>query len=125
MKILIIIILILAILINIIISNNYYEGFATPDKLIYLYNTDILCPNCKDFNGTWTSIVNEVSANPFYYKFLTEKYNLDTESQGQTIARENKINTPPAIIYKSGDNYRIYTEKSKDMTTILEWARRP
>lgn len=124
-KIILILILIISVFINILLSSHNKEGFnVVPDKLIYLFNTDTACPTCSTFNNTWTSIVNEVSANPFYYKFLTEKYNITTDTQGQTIARDNKINTPPAIVYKSGDNYKIYTDKSKDMTAILEWARK-
>lgn len=124
-KIILILILIISVFINILISSHNKESFnVVPDKLIYLFNTDTTCPICSNFNNTWISIVNEVSANPFYYKFLTEKYNIVTDTQGQTIARDNKINTPPAIVYKSGDNYKIYTDKSKDMSAILEWARK-
>ena len=124
-KIILILILIFSVFINILISSHNKESFnVVPDKLIYLFNTDTACPICSTFNNTWISIVNEVSANPFYYKFLTEKYNIVTDTQGQTIARDNKINTPPAIVYKSGDNYKIYTDKSKDMSAILEWARK-
>lgn len=124
MTIFIILLLILAIIINIIITNSKNENFiTTPDKLIYLYNTEKYCPNCKEFDNTWTSIENEVNANPFYYKFITIKYNIDSDNQGYKIAKDNKINTPPAIVYSSGENYKIYKEKSKDMSSILEWAR--
>jgi hypothetical protein len=125
MTIFLIILLLLAIMINILISNSKNENFvATPDKLIYLYNTDRLCPNCRDFTNIWSSIENEVNANPFYYTFNTIKYNIDTDTEGRTIANDNRINTAPAILYKKGDLYKIYKEKSKDMTAILEWARK-
>jgi len=124
MTIFLIFLLILAIIINIIISNSINENFATsPDKLIYLFNTERNCPSCKDFDNTWVTIENEVKANPFFYKFITDKYNIENDSQGIKIAKDNKINTPPAIIYISGDNYKIYKEKSTDMSSILDWAR--
>jgi hypothetical protein len=119
----VILLLIFILIINIIISNSKNENFgADPNKLIYLYNSDSLCIKCKDFNNTWSSIENEVNANPFYYNFITVKYNIDDDSKGQSIAKDNKINTPPAIIYKSDNSYKIYKDKSKDMTSILEWA---
>jgi hypothetical protein len=119
----IILLLLIVLIINIIISNSKNENFGSePNRLIYLYNSDSLCTKCKDFNNTWSSIENEVNANPFYYNFVTAKYNIDDESKGQSIAKDNKINTPPAIIYKSDNNYKIYKDKSKDMTSILEWA---
>jgi hypothetical protein len=117
-----ILLLILAIIINIIITNSINENFAnSPDKLVYLYSNN--CPNCRNFNNTWITIENEVKANPFYYKFNTHKYNIDFESDGMKIARDNKINNPPEIIYISGDKYKIYKEKSTDMETILNWAK--
>ena len=116
--------MILAIIINIIITNSINESFSTtPDKLIYLYNKGKYCPSCKNFDNIWASIENEVKVNPFFYKFITEKYNIDNDSQGIKIAKDNKINTPPAIVYLSGDVYKIYKEKSTDMSFILDWAR--
>lgn len=116
--------LILAIIINIIISNSINETFTTiPDKLIYLYNTNSICPICKEFDNTWNAIENEVKANPFYYNFTTIKYNIDSDSQGTKIAKDNKINTTPSIVYVSGDEYKIYKERLADMKSILEWAR--
>ena len=122
MTIFIILLLIVSIIINIIIFNSKNENFATnPDKLIYLYSTE--CTNCKIFNDTWTTIENEVKSNPFFYKFNTNKYNIDTDQIGIKIAKDNKINTPPEIVYSSGENYKIYKEKSTDMSSILEWAK--
>lgn len=122
---LILLLLIILIIINIIISNSKNdENFITePDKLIYLYNDDTICPNCKIFKDTWDTIENEVKANPFYYKFATLKYNIETDENGILLAKDNKINTSPALIFKSGDKYKIYKDKSSDSTTILEWAR--
>jgi hypothetical protein len=120
---LIIFILVIAIFINIIISNIYNEGFAVPDELIYLFDNDRICPNCIGFRDTWTSIENEVKTKPFFYKFITNKYNITDDSIGRTLSRDNRINTAPAIIFKSGDSYTIYKGKSADMNSILEWAR--
>ena len=123
MIIFLILLLLLAITINIIIANSKNEEFSTiPDKLIYLYNND--CSNCKSFNNIWNNIENEVKANPYLYNFNTYKYNMDNEPQGIKIARDNKINNPPEIVYVSGDNYKIYKEKSKDLISILNWAKK-
>lgn len=122
---LLILLLLIIIIINIIISNSENEDFATePDKLIYLFDKDSVCPNCQDFNTIWSNIENQVKNNYLYYKFITIKYNMDTDKDGQTIAKDNKINTPPAIVYKSGKNYYVYVNKSKEIFDILEWARK-
>lgn len=124
MTIFLILLLLVAIIINIIISNSNNENFSiNPDKLIYLYNSISNCPICKDFDNTWSSIENEVKANPFYYNFITIKYNIDSDSQGTKIAKDNKINTAPSIVYISGDENKIYKGRSADMKSILEWAR--
>jgi hypothetical protein len=118
-----ILLLILAIIINIIITNSVNENFSnSPDKLIYLFSNE--CPNCKNFNDTWITIENEVKANPFYYNFITYKYNMEFDSQGIILARDNKLNTPPEIIYISGEKYNIYKEKSTDMESVLNWAKK-
>jgi len=119
----IIFVLVIAIFINIIISNIYNEGFAVPDELIYLYDDNKICPNCIGFNDTWISIETEVRNKPFYYKFITNKYNINNDTIGRNLSKDNRINTPPAILFKSGDTYTIYKGKSADMNSILEWAR--
>jgi len=125
MTIFLILLMILAIIINVIISNSINENFeTTPDKLIYLYDTNKVCPNCEFFNNTWNYIENEVKNKPFFYNFITLKYNINTETEGKKIAKENKITTPPTVIFVKNDNYKIYREESTDARTILEWVNK-
>ncbi len=126
MIVLLILLLIIVLLINIILSNSINEhfDFGDPNNLIYLYDTDNICPSCKDINTTWTNIETEVPLRPLYYNLQTKKYKI-TEKDGKTIANENKINSAPAIILKLGNDnsYKIYNEKTQDMSSILTWAR--
>jgi len=120
----VILLLIFILIINIIISNSKNENFgADPNKLIYLNDIDAVCAGCKDFNPLWTNIENEVKNNYLYYNFITTKYNIDTDKDGKAIATAGKINTPPAIVFKRNDKYTTYSNKSKDINVILEWAR--
>ncbi len=117
--------MILAIIINVIISNSINENFeTTADKLIYLYDTNKVCSNCEFFNNTWNYIENEVKNKPFFYNFITIKYNINTDTEGKKIAKDNKITTPPAIIFVKNDNYKIYRDQATDATTILDWVKK-
>jgi hypothetical protein len=125
MTIFLILLMILAIIINVIISNSINENFeTTADKLIYLYDTNKVCSNCEFFNNTWNYIENEVKNKPFFYNFITIKYNINTDTEGKKIAKDNKITTPPAIIFVKNDNYKIYRDQATDATTILDWVKK-
>jgi len=83
MKYLLILLFVLSIIINVIISSTINENFETnikPDQLIYLTNTDTLCPICATFNETWKQIEKTVSESYFKYNFVTVKYNIDDKS---------------------------------------------
>jgi thioredoxin-related protein len=124
MKYLLILLFVLSIIINVIISSTINENFETnikPDQLIYLTNTDTLCPICATFNETWKQIEKTVSESYFKYNFVTVKYNID-DTQGKAIASANKINTPPAIILKRGDSYNMYNGSATDAKSILLWT---
>ncbi len=116
--------MIIVLIINIILSNSKNENFdVEPNKLIYLYDTDSKCPNCKNFKEIWNNIKKEVNKEYLYYNFITEEYNIDTDKEGKEIAKINKINTPPEIVFKTNDIYTIYSNKSKEVKNILDWAQ--
>lgn len=138
-------ILILTIIVNTMISNFYNEDFLDipPNKLIFLYDSnDKNCPQCKNIkNNIWPEIEKKALNAPFTYKYRTESYDINKDTEGINLRNLLKINTSPSIIFKKSklrldsnnkeqivDEYLSYDNNTSDfkdidfINDILKWT---
>jgi hypothetical protein len=112
-----------AIIVGTLIGSSYMnrENFTNSDKLVYLYMSQ--CGHCQNFTPIWNKMVDDINKDTTNkYKFITEKYNLVEDANGQQTAKENNIDYAPAILYISANNTAVVYEGERSQEKILQWA---